>query len=132
MNPFASAVMPIVFFVGLAGSSAATEDDYETCMADSGGVTVTMLDCIGAASNRAQIQMDAGLDQHRSKLMPEQALAVDAAERAWHSYRQSTGRAEAALWGDGSFAAVAQAECWLKLTLNGLSGCRLCWPTQAS
>jgi uncharacterized protein YecT (DUF1311 family) len=120
MKSFASATMLTVFFGALIAPSAATEDDYEVCMADSGGVTVAMLDCIGTASDRAHIRMDAILDQHRPQLTREEAHAVNAAQRDWHSYRQSTCSTAATLWGDGSFAAVMQADCWLKLTLERL------------
>lgn len=105
---------------GLGFAQAAADDGYDACMAQSGGVTVAMLDCIGAASDRAQSAMDTLLAEHRPQLSSEQARALDAAQRDWHTYRQSTCNAAATLWGDGSFAAVVQADCWLELTQERL------------
>ena len=66
-------------------------------MAQSGGVTVAMLACIGIASDQAQSAMDARLAEHRPLMSSEQAFALDAAQRDWHTYRQSTCSAAATL-----------------------------------
>lgn len=95
---------------------AATDDEFEACMAGSGGVTASMLECIGAANDRAQARLDDLLARQLPSLPPDQADLLEQAQEDWQAYRQSTCQAEALLWGDGSFASVAEAECWLELT----------------
>lgn len=118
MKPFTAAL--VACLAGFGFHPAAADDGYDACMAESGGVTVAMLDCIGTASDRAQSAMDAMLAEHRLLIAPEQERALDAAQRDWHIYRQSTCTAEATLWGDGSFASVMHADCWLELTWERL------------
>ena len=79
------------------GFAQAAEDGCDACMAQSGGVTVAMLACIGIASDQAQSAMDARLAEHRPLMSSEQAFALDAAQRDWHTYRQSTCSAAATL-----------------------------------
>ena len=120
MKPFASTAMLTLFLAGSGLARAATDNDYEACMAASGGVTVAMLDCIGGAIDRAETRMTAILEEQRSRLTPEQASAVEASQRDWLSYRQSTCDAEAKLWGDGNFVSVVHSGCWLELTWERL------------
>jgi uncharacterized protein YecT (DUF1311 family) len=120
MKPFASTAVLTVFLAGSGFALASTDNDYEACMAESGGVTVIMLDCIGGAIDRAEARMNAILEEQRSRVTPEQASAVEASQRDWRSYRQSTCNAEAKLWGDGNFVSVVHSGCWLELTWERL------------
>ncbi|MFD2649364.1 lysozyme inhibitor LprI family protein [Devosia albogilva] len=118
MKALVCAAMLVLFATTEAHPSDAVE--HETCIAESGGVTVAMLACIGNAIDRSQAMLDALLDQHRPQLTPDQASALTAAQRDWRAYRQSTCDAAATLWGDGSFTSVVHAECWLELTRTRL------------
>ncbi|WP_157959784.1 lysozyme inhibitor LprI family protein [Devosia submarina] len=119
MKIFAAAVI-ILFLAGLGSSLRAADSEHDACMAESGGVTVAMLDCIGTAIDRVQAELDTMLGQHRPQLTPEQASAVKAAQHDWQVYRQSSCDTEAKLWGDGSFTAVVHSDCWLELTRERL------------
>ena len=68
---------------GCGETAAAADDGFDTCMAESGGVTVAMLDCIGTSSDRAQSVMDTILAEHRPQMAPEKVRALDAAQRDW-------------------------------------------------
>lgn len=81
MKPFTATF--IACLAGLGVSPAAADDGFDTCMAESGGVTVAMLDCIGTSSDRAQSAMDTIPAEHRPQMAPEKVRALDAAQRDW-------------------------------------------------
>ena len=68
MKPFTAVL--VACLAGLGFAQAEADDDYDACMAESGGVTVAMLDCLGAASDRVQSAMDTLLPEHRRRGRP--------------------------------------------------------------
>lgn len=106
----------------ITATSAAQDVDRpssRTCIAQSGGVTSAMLDCL----SQSYEEIDGKLNQAWLTLLP----ALDAsqregfrdAQRAWINYRNTTCSAESSLQA-GSFAGVALADCQVRLTTERL------------
>lgn len=100
-----------------ATSPAFGEDaEYTQCMETAGGVTVDMLDCIGAALSRADEALNVAWEEGITDVDAEVGAKLRDAQRQWILYRDTTCDAEAAIWGKGSFAGVASADCQLRVT----------------
>ncbi|MDH4992359.1 DUF1311 domain-containing protein [Aquamicrobium lusatiense] len=84
------------------------------------GVTAAMLDCISTTFERAEGALNALWDKQLPQVDPELADMLRKAQRDWIDYRDTTCAAEGAVWGGGSFAAVALSDCRLRLTQERL------------
>lgn len=114
------AFLSLPAYAGAAGSSEGSR--YEACMQSSRGVTADMLDCTLSATDDAEDEIELALKE--LDLTEAQGTALGEAQSDWKLFRKSTCEFEAGLAGDGSFTAVALADCWLRLTQDRLQWMR--------
>jgi len=106
----------IALMTALVVSPVKAEDAaHQACMEKAGGVTVEMLDCIGAAYERQDKALNVLWNRMLPSLKPDVKALMREAQRQWIVYRDTTCVAEAAVWGKASFAAIAGADCRLRL-----------------
>ena len=60
---------------------------YNNCMDNSGGVTVEMLDCIGAETKRQDIRLNNAYKNVIGLLPPQRQKQLQETQRAWIKYR---------------------------------------------
>ncbi len=145
---------PLIVLVALSSASAslAQSDTYtsedeallQQCFAgvaeagevDAGG-GVSLLDCIGAASNvcqeedpstqgivacnsREQSWWDEQLNDHyatlKAGLQADIFGSLQKAQRAWLAYRDANCDYQYQLWGDGTMRQVIGSYCWMEMT----------------
>lgn len=89
------------------GAQAELSQKYQKCMDTSNGITVDMVNCIYAESER----QDALLNMYYKKLMkgldPEQAQTLKLAQRAWLKWREAN--IDFAASGEGTMAVLNTA-----------------------
>jgi uncharacterized protein YecT (DUF1311 family) len=115
-----------IMFIGLAfglavGSVAAadreTSNEYTSCLDKAGGVTVEMMDCIGAETKRQDARLNDNYKRLLSKLSANRKKALTEAQRAWISFRDANCRFYYDPDG-GSLARVSASECTLNATAD--------------
>jgi uncharacterized protein YecT (DUF1311 family) len=101
----------------VAAADREMTQEYSTCIAQSNGVTVEMINCILAETGR----QDARLNENYRRLLPklgtERKNALIEAQRAWIKFRD----ANCGFYGDpegGSAARMAANECFLNATAD--------------
>lgn len=113
-------VVATMMSVASAASSAEPSAEFTACMDASGGVTASMLDCLGVENER----VDAALNALWQSAFPQQSDdlrgPLRASQRAWITYRDTTCDFEAAQYDGGSFANVARADCYRQLNTDRL------------
>ena len=92
------------------------QDQHSACMAESGGVTSAMLDCIAVAVDSAETAIAISQDDLFQTANPELRAKLLSAEEQWSAYRSSTCQMEAVAAGAGSFSNVALLDCTLRIT----------------
>ena len=101
-----------------SAQDAALSPQFASCMDKSGGITIGMIECIGAETSR----QDARLNRVYKKAMgelesPERKKQLQTAQRAWIKFRD----ANCAYYYDpdgGSMARVSANQCMLTSTAN--------------
>ena len=101
-----------------SAQDAALSPQFTSCMDKSGGITIGMIECIGAETSR----QDARLNRVYKKAMgelesPERKKQLQTAQRAWIKFRD----ANCAYYYDpdgGSMARVSANQCMLTSTAN--------------
>lgn len=104
----------------LAASSAQARDTvysdaYAACMDASGGVTASMIDCIGNEYALQDAALNAAYAALRAALPAERRAQLQAVQRAWIAYRD----ANCGFYADpdgGTLARVAANDCLLRET----------------
>jgi uncharacterized protein YecT (DUF1311 family) len=91
--------------------------EYSTCIAQSNGVTVEMINCMLAKTRRQDARPNENYTRLMSKLGPERKKVLVEAERAWITFRD----ANCGFYADpqgGSAARMAAHECILNSTAD--------------
>ncbi len=90
---------------------------FSSCMDRSGGVTVEMLDCIGAETKRQDILLNQAYRDVMASLTPERKKQLQEAQRAWIRYRD----ANCDFYADpdgGTMATVSSNDCFMSTTAS--------------
>ena len=101
----------------------ATADDIElsqqfsACMEKSGGVTVDMLDCIGAETKRQDTRLNKVYKEVMAQLSPARNKELQAAQRAWIKFRDANCNFYADPEG-GTMATVSSNDCFMSATAS--------------
>ena len=101
-----------------AGAQAADDGyspTYSTCMDESGGVTMNMLDCLGSETEQQDARLNQNYKAAMQALTPEQQTQLRDAQRLWIKFRD----ADCALLGSltgGSIDRINSASCFLDMT----------------
>ena len=104
-------------------SQIASADDAELtrkfsiCMDKSGGVTVEMLDCIAAETERQDLRLNKAYKDVMAELTPQRKKQLQEAQRAWIKYRD----ANCDFYADpdgGTLAAVSSNDCFMSTTAS--------------
>ena len=101
-------------------SASAAEDkeysrEYAVCLEKSGGVTVAMIECIGAENQRQDKRLNTAYKAVMAEQTPARKKELQAAQRLWIQFRD----ANCGFYFDpdgGSMARVAANECVLTMT----------------
>jgi uncharacterized protein YecT (DUF1311 family) len=117
-------VLKVIVFssllVNIAPAAASSEPsaEFSACMDGSGGVTASMLDCLGAENKRLDDALNALWQSkfpNRSDILRDK---LRTSQRAWITYRDATCDFHAAQHQGGSFASVAYADCYREATTD--------------
>lgn len=110
--------------LALAGASSclpalaqdtALSPQYAACMDKAGGVTLPMLECMGAEHGRQDRRLNAAFQALMFDLIPERKKQLQAAQRLWIQFRD----ANCSFYHDpdgGSLARVSANLCRLRMT----------------
>ena len=79
-----------------------------------------MLACILGAIDEVEAAIELALGDAAAKPDVSSVTGLGEVQSDWERFRKSTCDYEASLAGDGSFASVAHADCWLRLTQKRL------------
>lgn len=90
---------------------------FSTCMDKTGGVTVNMLDCIGAETKRQDMRLNNAYKEVMAQLTPARKKQLQEAQRAWIKYRD----ANCSFYADpdgGSLATISGNDCFMSATAS--------------
>ena len=90
---------------------------YSICMDKAGGVTVNMLDCMGAETKHQDARLNQAYKDVMARLSPERKKQLQEAQRAWIKYRDANCRFYADPDG-GSIATVNSNDCFMSATAS--------------
>jgi len=79
--------LSLVATATLTAASAETSAVYAACIADSGGATAVILDCMAAEIRRQEAELDRWSRRFLRTLDPESATRWQETQRLWRSYR---------------------------------------------
>ncbi len=108
-----AAIMPLASQAQDAGLSK----QFNTCMDKSGGVTQSMVECIGAETQRQDARLNKVYKALAANLSPERKKQLQEAQRAWIKFRD----ANCGFYYDpdgGSMARVSANDCVMTMTSN--------------
>lgn len=104
-------------------SQVASADDvglskqFPACMDKSGGVTVDMLDCIGAETKRQDARLNKAYKEAMPQLSPARKKQLQEAQRTWIKYRDANCNFYADPDG-GTMATVSSNDCFMSATAS--------------
>ncbi|AMD01477.1 lysozyme inhibitor LprI family protein [Halomonas chromatireducens] len=87
---------------------------YGSCMAESGGVTINMMNCISEEIRTQDARLNGAYQKLRSEIAEERRQELLAAQRLWIQYRDANCQFYATA--GGTLAMVASNECVLRET----------------
>lgn len=90
---------------------------FSFCMDKFGGVTVEMLDCIAAETQRQDLRLNKAYKDVMAELTPQRKKQLQEAQRAWLKYRD----ANCDFYADpdgGTMAAVSSSDCFMSTTAS--------------
>lgn len=90
---------------------------FSACMDKSGGVTVDMLDCIGAETKIQDARLNKAYKNVMSQLSPARKKQLQDAQRAWIKYRDTNCNFYADPDG-GTMATVSLNDCFMSATAS--------------
>ena len=108
-----AAIMPLASQAQDAGLSK----QFNACMEKSGGVTQSMVECIGAETQRQDARLNKVYKALAANLSPERKKQLQEAQRAWIKFRD----ANCGFYYDpdgGSMARVSANDCVMTMTGN--------------
>ncbi|MDR5900411.1 lysozyme inhibitor LprI family protein [Halomonas vilamensis] len=106
-----------IFYLALSPVTQAEDlytKSYASCMDESGGVTVNMMNCIGAEIERQDAQLNGAYHNLRSNISDKRQQELLGAQRLWIQYRDANCLFYATA--GGTLAMVASNECVLRET----------------
>lgn len=101
--------------VGTQAAEDGYSEAYITCMSESDGVTVSMLDCISSEFKQQDARLNQNYKAATQALMPAQQTHLRDAQRFWIKFRDT----DCALLGNltgGTIDGLNQASCFLDMT----------------
>ena len=104
-------------------SQIASADDigltkqFSACMDKSGGVTIDMLDCISAETNRQDARLNKAYKEAMPQLSQARKKQLQDAQRAWIKYRDANCNFYADPDG-GTMATVSSNDCFMSATAS--------------
>jgi uncharacterized protein YecT (DUF1311 family) len=113
-------VISLVLFLGsplVAAAEREMTQEYSTCLAQSNGVTLEMINCILAETRRQDARLNENFKKLMSELGTERKKALVEAQRAWIKFRDTNCGFYADPEG-GSAARMAANECILNSTVD--------------
>ena len=114
-------LLAVMAFCCLAQTAAADDNglskQFSTCMDKSGGVTVDMLDCIGAETKRQDVRLNKAYKEVMPQLSPARKKQLQDAQRAWIKYRDANCNFYADPDG-GTMATVSSSYCFMSATAS--------------
>ena len=113
-------VISLVLFLGsplVAAADREMTQEYSTCLAQSNGVTLEMINCILAETRRQDARLNENFKKLISELGTERKKALVEAQRAWIKFRDTNCGFYADPEG-GSAARMAANECILNSTVD--------------
>lgn len=108
-----AAIMPLASQAQDAGLSK----QFNACMDKSGGVTQSMVECIGAETQRQDARLNKVYKTLAANLSPERKKQLQEAQRAWIKFRD----ANCGFYYDpdgGTMARVSANDCVMTMTSN--------------
>jgi uncharacterized protein YecT (DUF1311 family) len=110
-----------IAFSGLVHAAHAEETglskQFSTCIDKSGGVTSTMLDCIGSETKVQDARLNKAYKYVIATLSPSRKTELQEAQRAWIKFRDANCRFYLDPDG-GTMASVNSADCLMSTTAN--------------
>ena len=100
-----------------SAQDAALSPQFASCMDKSGGITIGMIECIGAETTRQDARLNRAYKAAMAAQSPERKKQLQTAQRAWIKFRD----ANCAYYYDpdgGSMARVSANQCMLTSTAN--------------
>lgn len=91
-------------------------DEYRACMDATGGVTVDMLNCIAAETDRQDDALNAAYRRVRADMDADSREELRDVQRAWIAARDATCNSRGMDAGRGSYSGVAYNDCILSQT----------------
>lgn len=111
-------LLAIAFTALSAGAHAADDgysETYTTCMDESGGVTVNMLNCMDSETEQQDARLNQNYKAAMQALTPAQQTQLRDAQRLWIKFRDADGALLGSLTG-GSIDRINSASCFLDMT----------------
>lgn len=90
---------------------------FDACMDKSGGVTIDMIDCIGAEIERQDVRLNKAYKSLMANLTPERKKELQEAQRAWIKFRDLNCNFYHDPYG-GSIARVNANSCLMAMTAD--------------
>ena len=108
-----------IFLIGLSQVASANETglskQFSNCIDKSGGVTVTMLDCISSETKGQDARLNKAYKEVMGQLPPVRKKQLQEAQRAWLKYRDANCNFYADPDG-GTMATVSANDCFMSAT----------------
>ena len=98
----------------VAQADVAYSGHHATCMEEAGGVTMKMIECIGAEYEAQDARLNGAYQALRNGLPTERRQSLLEAQRLWIDYRDANCRFYATA--GGTLARVAANQCMLRET----------------
>jgi uncharacterized protein YecT (DUF1311 family) len=114
------ALIGLAFFLAagpVAAAESETTKEYSACLDKANGVTVEMIDCIGAETKRQDVRLNENYRRLLSKVSLHRKRELLEAQRAWMRFRDANCRFYYDPEG-GSLSRVIAAECILSATAD--------------
>lgn len=108
-----AAAMPLV----ASAQDSHLSKKFDACMDKSGGVTMDMIDCIGAEFERQDVRLNKAYKSLMTNLTPERKKQLQEAQRAWIKFRDLNCN----FYHDpdgGSIARVNANSCMMRMTAD--------------
>lgn len=118
MQSIKNRLLAIAVITLSAGAHAADDGystTYTTCMDESGGVTMNMLDCMGSETEQQDARLNQNYKAAMQALPPAQQTQLRDAQRLWIKFRDANCTLLGSLTG-GSIDRINSASCFLDMT----------------
>lgn len=112
-----SLVLCCVSQIATAADDVSLTKQFSICIDNSGGVTVDMLDCIGAETKRQDTRLNNAYKDVMAQLSPPRKKQLQEAQRDWIRYRDANCNFYADPDG-GTMASVSSNSCFMSATAS--------------